>query len=88
MILKKYKIIDPLDLATIPQRIEGVRLFKQLTLGQMCEIMDASRYLYNQTQKNKYPPQLKWLVNISEKLNVSFNWLRTGKGRIYKDNSI
>ena len=81
-----YILIDPSKFTTISQRAEAVRKDNSLTRGEMCEIMQTSRHLYNQNQKGKYPFLAIWAINICEKLNVNLEWLYYGKGLVYKTN--
>ncbi|MFL1707047.1 hypothetical protein ACHJH3_08595 [Campylobacter sp. MOP7] len=81
-----YEIINSDDLHTIGERTEAIRRLERKSVTKFCEIIGASRHLYNKAKISKYPFYAEWVLRISETFKVNFNWLYYGKGEIYIKN--
>ena len=67
----------------LSQRIKHARQSKNLSQKQLANHIGVSAPAISQYESNSYfhsEPSIKKLISISEALDVSFEWLATGRG--------
>jgi len=64
---------------TLGERIKNERQRIRLTQEQFGELVDISSAYIGQIERNERTPSLKSLKNIAKELNVSLDYLITGK---------
>ena len=65
----------------IGQRIKERRLYKKLTQKQLASLARINGNI-SELENNKYLPSAETLLNISQILDCSIEWLLTGNNRI------
>jgi transcriptional regulator with XRE-family HTH domain len=68
-------------------RFRKVRSKKGLTQAKLAEVLDVSRSLIAQIDKYHAEPSKEIIIKIVMKLNINANWLLTGDGDMFLNNS-
>ena len=79
--IKPEELIRPAKLgreAAFGERLRRARLAKGLTQGDLSELLQVSREVTSRYERGFYEPSLKTLRTISEKLEISLDWLIKG----------
>ena len=63
-------------------RVKQIRKEKGLTQNEFAELLGCSVDQVKSIESNRRNPSVSWLKNAAEKLNVSLDWLQTGRGPV------
>lgn len=73
---------DADDKTLIGQRLQEARAYLNWTVEEMAKQLDVSKGTISLWEKNGTVPSRR-LRAVAEKLNVSFDWLKTGEGEMF-----
>lgn len=79
----KRKPSDYIALSEVGDRLEGVRLIFGLDLVAMCELLDTTKYFFNEVRRGRKLIPYEWVIKLAEKYNLNQNWLYQGEGEIF-----
>lgn len=79
----KRKASDYISLAEVGERLEGVRLIFGLDLVEICELLETTKYFFNEVKRGRKLIPYKWVMRLSEKYNLNQNWIYQGEGEIF-----
>lgn len=79
----KRKPSDYIALSEVGDRLEGVRLIFGLDLVAMCELLDTTKYFFNEVRRGRKLIPYEWVIKLAEKYNLNQNWLYQGQGEIF-----
>jgi transcriptional regulator with XRE-family HTH domain len=68
-------------------RLKQVRLAKDLTQQAFAESLDTSASYISDIEAGKTAPGSKFLTTFLRKFNINLNWLLTGEGEMFLDES-
>jgi transcriptional regulator with XRE-family HTH domain len=67
------------DLVSLGSRIYNARKNKNMTQGEICEILDMTQPTYSKLENGKYNINISLLYQISSILDVSLAWMVSGE---------
>lgn len=79
----RRKPSEVIVLASVGDRLEGVRLILGLEQNQICEILGATKYIFNEVRFGRKLIPYEWVIKLAEKYNLNQNWLYQGQGEIF-----
>lgn len=79
----KRKASDYISLAEVGERLEGVRLIFGLDLVEICELLETTKYFFNEVKRGRKLIPYEWVMRLSEKYNLNQNWIYQGEGEIF-----
>lgn len=79
----KRKPSDYIALSEVGDRLEGVRLIFGLDLVAMCELLDTTKYFFNEVRRGRKLIPYEWVIKLAEKYNLNQNWIYQGQGEIF-----
>lgn len=79
----KPKLSDYIALSEVGDRLEGVRLIFGLDLAEICELLETTKYFYNEVKRGRKLIPYEWVIKLAEKYNINQNWLYQGQGEIF-----
>ena len=79
----KRKASDYISLAEVGERLEGVRLIFRLDLVEICELLETTKYFFNEVKRGRKLIPYEWVMRLSEKYNLNQNWIYQGEGEIF-----
>ena len=79
----RHKPNEVIVLTSVGDRLEGVRLILGLEQNQICEILGATKYIFNEVRFGRKLIPYEWVIKLAEKYNLNQNWLYQGQGEIF-----
>lgn len=84
----RHKPNEVIVLASVGDRLEGVRLILGLEQNQICEFLGATKYIFNEVRFGRKLIPYEWVMRLSEKYNLNQNWIYQGEGEIFSKRRI
>ena len=79
----RRKASDYISLTEVGERLEGVRLIFGLDLVEICELLETTKYFFNEVKRGRKLIPDEWVMRLSEKYNLNQNWIYQGEGEIF-----
>ena len=79
----KRKASDYISLTEVGERLEGVRLIFGLDLVEICELLETTKYFFNEVKRGRKLIPYEWVMRLNEKYNLNQNWIYQGEGEIF-----
>lgn len=79
----RHKPNEVIVLASVGDRLEGVRLILGLEQNQICEFLGATKYIFNEVRFCRKLIPYEWVIKLAEKYNLNQNWIYQGQGEIF-----
>nr|DAT43264.1 MAG TPA: helix-turn-helix domain protein [Caudoviricetes sp.] len=79
----RRKASDYISLTEVGERLEGVRLIFGLDLVEICELLETTKYFFNEVKRGRKLILYEWVMRLSEKYNLNQNWIYQGEGEIF-----
>ena len=79
----KRKASDYISLTEVGERLEGVRLIFGLDLVEICELLETTKYFFNEVKRGRKLIPYEWVMRLSERYNLNQNWIYQGEGEIF-----
>lgn len=79
----KPKLSDYIALREVGDRLEGVRLIFGLDLAEICELLETTKYFFNEVKRGRKLIPYEWVIKLAEKYDLNQNWIYQGQGEIF-----
>lgn len=79
----KPKLSDYIALREVGDRLEGVRLIFGLDLAEICELLETTKYFYNEVKRGRKLIPYEWVIKLCDTYGLNQNWIYQGQGEIF-----
>lgn len=79
----RRKASDYISLTEVGERLEGIRLIFGLDLAEICELLETTKYFFNEVKRGRKLIPYEWVMRLSERYNLNQNWIYQGEGEIF-----
>lgn len=79
----RRKASDYISLAEVGERLEGVRLIFGLDLAEICELLETTKYFFNEVKRGRKLIPYEWVIKLCDTYGLNQNWLYQGQCEIF-----